>query len=942
MRVRQWPAGLWRGAAGVSAALACVMASAAFGAPEAGHPPIVPGYYRLKNDAKADPATLGEVLLGELNCAACHSAPNSNHILTKGAPDLSNAGARLTPQYIRAYLSSPHTVKPGATMPDIFHASEAQSKEGAVDYLTHYLVSLGGQMSPPTVDGNTLLVEQGRKLFHTIGCVACHAPEGKANTQVPSVPLPNLAEKTTVEKLAEFLMNPLKVRPGSRMPNLRLASKDATAIAIYLLRAQLDNPLAKNAPPAQVHGVKFAYYEEALDTCSLEKLDKLKPKGEGRLENFSVNIPGRRNDAFAVKYTATLHVAKAGKYTFSTNSDDGSRLYIGDELVVNNDGVHAAQRKTGTIELKEADYPITVTYFQGGNESVLRVMWAAPGQARPFAIPSDSLLVTGGQPMIPLNSSEFKVDPQKAQMGAQMFGVLGCASCHQIEGVRSARTFKPLDALNPDAPEGCLGTSIAKGVPNYDLDNDQRTALKTAVKNVRNLAQPLNGKQMVTRVMAAFNCYACHVRDNVGGTTQDRSEYFVMTAEFDMGDEGRLPPRLTSAGAKLLPAAIEKIVLEGKLHIRPVLATRMPTFSKEKAGAIVDALAQADAPAQERQPKLTEIGARDGRTLVGTRGMGCVNCHGVLGVKSLGMPAPELTLEHERLRPSWFHELLVNPPSKNPATRMPAFWADGQVAFKNLADGTMDGQIDAIWQYLSMGDAMALPAGLQPSQGIELSPTDTPIVHRTMMAGAGNRSILVGFPESVHVAFDADVVRLAKAWKGRFFDARGWWDQRGGQHLSPLGHDIINLPPGPSLAILANPTDPWPVPKGRDDRNLGGRFKGYALDKEDRPIFHYVLADSIDIQEQPLPLLRSSGPQLVRSFHVSTGKPDEKLYFLAAQGEKIEAKSPGEYIVDEKITVKFNNATGVGQPIVRDSNNQKQLLLPITGATSAFSVEMSW
>src|SRR5881628_766010 len=94
MRVRQWPVGLWRGAAGVSAALACVMASAAFGAPEAGHPPIVPGYYRLKNDAKADPATLGEVLLGELNCAACHSPPNSNHILTKGAPDLSNAGAR--------------------------------------------------------------------------------------------------------------------------------------------------------------------------------------------------------------------------------------------------------------------------------------------------------------------------------------------------------------------------------------------------------------------------------------------------------------------------------------------------------------------------------------------------------------------------------------------------------------------------------------------------------------------------------------------------------------------------------------------------------------------------------------------------------------------------------------------------------------------------------
>ncbi len=35
----------------------------------------------------------------------------------------------------------------------------------------------------------------------------------------------------------------------------------------------------------------------------------------------------------------------------------------------------------------------------------------------------------------------------------------------------------------------------------------------------------------------------------------------------------------------------------------------------------------------------------------------------------------------------------------------------------------------------------------------------------------GSRSILVGFPERVHVAFDANDIRLAKAWHGRFFDA---------------------------------------------------------------------------------------------------------------------------------------------------------------------------
>jgi mono/diheme cytochrome c family protein len=552
------------------------------------------------------------------------------------------------------------------------------------------------------------------------------------------------------------------------------------------------------------------------------------------------------------------------------------------------------------------------------------------------------LMVTGGQPMIPLDDAPFMVDPQKAEMGGKMFAALGCVSCHQIQGVQPLRPAKALAALDVESAQGCLGTSIGKGIPNYDLSEAQRAALKAAVKNAAHFSEPLDAKTQVTRVMAAFNCYACHVRDNVGGPTTDRSDYFTMTAEFDMGDEGRIPPKLTNVGDKLLPDAIDKIVFEGKLHIRPVLATRMPTFGRERAGAIVQAMAKADVKADDYKMKVTDSSSKDGRQLVGTRGMGCVNCHGMLGVKSLGMPAPELTDEHDRLRPKWFHRLLVNPPAVNPGTRMPAFWADGQVAFKNLADGTMDGQIDAIWSYLSMGDAMALPAGLQPSGGIELIPTDTPIVHRTMMAGAGNRSVLVGFPESVHVAFDADIVRLAKAWKGRFFDAKGFWEQRGGQHLSPLGHDIIDLPPGPAIAILPTAADAWPVPKAKDDRNLGGRFKGYALDKDERPIFHYILNDTIDIHEQPLPTLRSSGPQLVRRFQVESPQPVGRLFFLAGQGKKIDIKSPTDYLVDGKLTIHMMDQAGVGQPTVRESNGYMQLLVPITGKTAAFGVEMSW
>lgn len=948
---------LWGRAAGSAIALAWALFpvgghNAALAAPDAqgaaAHAaPVVPGWNRIRDEGKLSAAEQGEVLLGEMNCLQCHAAPNQKRVFTRGAPDLSHAGARLTPQYIRAFLSNPHGVKPGTVMPDLFHASDPQAKAGAIEYLTQYLVSLGGPMAPASEEGNSMLVDRGRTLFQQVGCVACHAPEKNAKTAVPSVPLPNLAEKTTADQLTAFLLDPVKVRPGSRMPNLNLTHDDARAIAVYLLREQLSNPQAKNAGPARVHGLKYKYYNLRAFTAAIERIEKFRVKSEGNVATFSLDIPGHANSNFAVVYRGAIHVPRDGKYKFYTTSDDGSRLYIGEQLVVDNDGTHPATEKSGEIQLKAGDQPIAVSYFQGGGEWVLKVEWEGPGINRQ-EVPADVLFSIGGKPMMPLNSEQFAVDKEKAAMGAQMFSVIGCVHCHAISGAAPAmKTPKPLADLNPDSPTGCLGNQIPRTVPKFDLSDAQRAALKAALANVKSLDQPLSPKQEVMHLAAAFNCLACHVRDNVGGPTPDRTPYFVMSAPFDMGDEGRFAPRLTNVGAKLKPEALQKIIFENQLHVRPVLATHMPTFSRDKVGPIVPALAAADlAGGPESPPSFNAALAKDGRTLVGTHGLGCVNCHGVNGVKSLGMPAPDLGAAHERLRYEWFQALLHNPPSVNPGTRMPQFWMNGEVAFKKIGGGTVDGQIASIWDYLALGKSMALPSGLLPSAGDELVPTDTPIVHRTFMTGAGNRSIAVGFPEMIHVAFDADVVRLALAWKGRFFDARGMWEGRGGEHLGPLGTDIIQLPPGPSFAVLTSPNADWPIPKhtwqNQVERNLGGRFKGYVLDKEDRPIFHYVL-NGIDIHEQPIPVLNASGGMLDRKFKLKSAQPAKDLYFLAAQGKKIEAKSNGEWTIDGKLTVRLApDAAGMGKPLIRESAGNSQLLIPVTGASAHFTLEMQW
>jgi hypothetical protein len=418
-----------------------------------------------------------------------------------------------------------------------------------------------------------------------------------------------------------------------------------------------------------------------------------------------------------------------------------------------------------------------------------------------------------------------------------------------------------------------------------------------------------------------------------------------MTASFDMGDEGRLPPRLSGVGAKLKPAAMERIISDGALHVRRHhMATRMPRFPKERVAALIRDVATADKAVEDSGPQFRELAARDGRTLVGTKGMGCVNCHGVGDAKSLGMPSVNLSPQFERLRWPWFKQLLLDPAKVNPGTRMPGFWADGHIVYATIAGGTVDGQIAATWAYLSLGASMPLPAGARPDgAGMELIPIDEPIVHRTFMADIGPRAIAVGYPDNVHIAFDANQVRLAKAWRGRFFDAKGMWEGRGGAHLAPLGQDVIELPAGPALAVLATPDAPWPVAKGRLPRDIGGHFRGYRLDPKRQPVFLYQL-DGAAVEEQATPVLKEGGVALLRRITVTGKRPAAGgLYFLAAAGAKVAPQSPGVWRVDDKLTVKF--AAGTAGASVRERGAAKQLLVPVElkdGAATTIEVEMAW
>jgi hypothetical protein len=84
---------------------------------------------------------------------------------------------------------------------------------------------------------------------------------------------------------------------------------------------------------------------------------------------------------FGVQYRGPIAVSKSGLYKFRLFSDDGSKLYIDDVLVVDNDGVHEAKSETGEINLSAGTHSVRVDYFQGPRKQIaLQLFVTIPGE----------------------------------------------------------------------------------------------------------------------------------------------------------------------------------------------------------------------------------------------------------------------------------------------------------------------------------------------------------------------------------------------------------------------------------------------------------------------------------------------------------------------------------------------------------------------------------
>ena len=631
----------------------------------------------------------GRLAVQEHNCIACHWPSGSIAATFCAAaprgPRLIVSGKRLKAGWIYRWLGNPQALEPQAVMPRLFADNRAGEVEryAVAAYLGEHVTLRERQHQP--AEKLDAKVAAGKQLYDRIGCAVCHEAHGN---QPARATLRGLSQKTTPPELAKYLLDPLAVAPGGRMPKTALSTIEALSLAEYLV----DRDRKQTVP-----------------------LELPKPPSVAELRD----------------------------------------LMLADSEL-------PAQK---TLALSDAD--------------VLK---------------------------------------RVAGLGRRVIEQKNCAACHDFF---NGRSYSPNSRLSLEighaklslgqiaaAPRGgCLAAAGAK--PNGKTPVFGGSLDRAAVADFLKAALTAPGSRApgedARLTLERFNCLGCHERDGQGGLTPDMLKRLAANQTAETA-ELLSPPSLTGVTAKLLPSYLRGVLLDGK-RSRPWMALRMPQFPPAAIAGLPAGLAALDAEPQtavaNHLPTANESDKESrrldaaGRTLVGSRGFGCIKCHDMLGIQSGGTRGPDLARVAERVNFAWFDRWMTDPQQIQPGTRMPTVFLNGVSPYPDILGGDPAKQRLAIWHYLSHSARLPPPEGLEPQKTSKLPGASGAYqCVRTFLPEVTPRSMAIRYPNGVHLAYDLQECRLAYAWSGDFLDMSPVWNDRGGNPAKIKGAVFWHAPQG--------------------------------------------------------------------------------------------------------------------------------------------------
>ncbi|MFM7522451.1 MAG: c-type cytochrome [Planctomycetota bacterium] len=770
----------------------------------------------------------------------------------------------------------------------------------------------------PDSPGHLPPAAAGRILVGELGCAACHASPDEQLAAKPGPDLSGVGGRVALDWLAAFLAEPSRAAPGTTMPHALAAAPEGErdglvrALAAYLGSLRAEVPLPK---PSGLNPMPPAFWERGTATT-------------GRTLYHRVGC-------VACHDPLPGHAGRAGPMAREALAAD---LDVDDRIAA---GLPALEAPFRSVTLSHVGSKYT---RRGLTEFLLVPLHARPAGRMPDmklkAIEAADIAAAllealpGDGPVPAADPAGGTAAADLVERGRAAFAEWRCHACHTTGAPSATSSATPLADLDPAAPRSCIAATPATGAAgrapvHYPLDGAQRAAI-TAMFGAR-----ADGRAPLETALHRLNCLACHERGGRGGVGHGRTEFFETLGQVDLGDEGRLPPRLDGVGARLTPAWLAK-VFDGSGTLRPFMLARMPVYPQVLVKPLPATLAAADRSGDDVPfpPPLPDDPAVRTALFDGAARIldaGCIQCH-ALGEHALpGVIGVNLADVTKRVEPAWFRRLLLHPQDVRPLTKMPAFFGDTRP--RTILDGDAERQVAAVWHWLAQKQPAPLPARIREAAAsdVELVPTDRPIVFRTFMSRAGTHAIAVGFPAGVHVAFDAERCRLAEAWRGRFVDARGTWIlAKSAPPTDPLGA-AVPIDAGPPVAPLTDDAAPWP-----DD--VAVRFLGYALDAAGVPTLRWTVAGTT-VTERYEPVTGG----LARRFSAAGAAPDAALVVRLAAGQALEPRADNT----DRLTVAREDGVVVSvaaaaRPRLRERRDSREWLVELPADGTPVEVLYRW
>jgi cytochrome c1 len=500
-----------------------------------------------------------------------------------------------------------------------------------------YIESSCGECHRGQLPGTPVL-NQGRHLLSHYGCVNCHTvklPDGtamKATDDPP--PLSHIADKTTREWIYAWLKDPQAYAATATMPNFQLSDDDARDISAFLI--------ANSTPLPE-------------DTVTLS----VKP---------------------------------------SSDSTAGASLY-GESFCAS---CHAVQNAAGNLvggnigpELTRVGNKVKPEWLRGWLHNPRAY---DPGTGMPHYRFSDAQVATLSGFLLGKTDSDLLANvhldaatPEQIAHGKRLVSDYGCASCHEIAGIKKPENFAPplsrigskaitqlifLPGMPHTLPDYIAGKikqprAFAPGLkmPQYTFTRAQIDSLTTALLALNDRsatlppslavpAVPTSGYQpagKAGKLMADLACFSCH-RIN--------------------GHGGDLAPDLSWEGSSVQRQWLVDF-LKNPGTLRPALIRRMPRFNLTdgEVNELTDYMMTVyQNPAIDRD-SLPLSGYSRGQIELGRQlfygKYSCQSCHIVDTKNDKGYIGPTLTHVGSRLTAAWIYQWLKNPQSLRPGTIEP-------------------------------------------------------------------------------------------------------------------------------------------------------------------------------------------------------------------------------------------------------------------------------